>query len=192
MDRIKSWLVITLVLIILALIGWNLSDSDETKSSSATDNSQPTYQSQDTITFVYDPTGKLTYKLVADDVQNYAESKLTWFTKPVLITYDSNAIATWTVRANKAKLTNDRMLYLYGDVQVDSLTNTSQLQRITTDNAIINLVTQDVSSDDQVTLIGVGLKSVGMKMRGNLRNKTAELIEKVNTYYEIQHEKQNP
>ncbi|WP_445496370.1 LPS export ABC transporter periplasmic protein LptC [Photorhabdus sp. SF281] len=192
MDKIKSWLAIILALITLALIGWNLSDSNETNSSSDTDNSQPTYQSQETITFVYDPTGKLTYKLVADDVQNYAESKLTWFTKPVLTTYDSNAIATWTVRAKKAKLTNDRMLYLYGDVQVDNLTDTAQLQRITTENAIVNLVTQDVSSDDQVTLIGVGLKSVGMKMRGNLRNKTAELIEKVNTYYEIQHEQQNP
>ncbi|CAQ85764.1 MULTISPECIES: LPS export ABC transporter periplasmic protein LptC [Photorhabdus] len=192
MDKIKSWPAIILTLITLALIGWNLSDSDENQLSSATDNNQPTYQSQETITFVYDPTGKLTYKLVADDVQNYAESKITWFTKPVLITYDSNAIATWTVRSNKAKLTNDRMLYLYGDVQVDSLTDTSQLQRITTENAVVNLVTQDVSSDDKVTLIGVGLKSVGMKMRGNLRNKTAELIEKVNTYYEIQHEQQNP
>ncbi|WP_434525813.1 LPS export ABC transporter periplasmic protein LptC [Photorhabdus asymbiotica] len=192
MDKIKSWPAIILTLITLALIGWNLSDSDENQLSSATDNNQPTYQSQETITFVYDPTGKLTYKLVSDDVQNYAESKITWFTKPVLITYDSNAIATWTVRSNKAKLTNDRMLYLYGDVQVDSLTDTSQLQRITTENAVVNLVTQDVSSDDKVTLIGVGLKSVGMKMRGNLRNKTAELIEKVNTYYEIQHEQQNP
>ncbi|NRN28469.1 LPS export ABC transporter periplasmic protein LptC [Photorhabdus heterorhabditis] len=192
MGKIKSWLAIILALITMALIGWNLSDSDETEPSSAADNNQPTYQSQETITFVYDPTGKLTYKLVSDDVQNYAEPKITWFTKPVLITYDSNAIATWTVRSNKAKLTNDKMLYLYGDVQVDSLTDTSQLQRITTENAVVNLVTQDVSSDDQVTLIGVGLKSVGMKMRGNLRNKTAELIEKVNTYYEIQHEQQNP
>ncbi|OCQ52395.1 Lipopolysaccharide export system protein LptC [Photorhabdus australis subsp. thailandensis] len=192
MDKIKSWPAIILTLITLALIGWNLSDSDENQLSSAPDNNQPTYQSQETITFVYDPTGKLTYKLVSDDVQNYAESKITWFTKPVLITYDSNAIATWTVRSNKAKLTNDKMLYLYGDVQVDSLTDTSQLQRITTENAVVNLVTQDVSSDDKVTLIGVGLKSVGMKMRGNLRNKTAELIEKVNTYYEIQHEQQNP
>ncbi|KAA1195605.1 LPS export ABC transporter periplasmic protein LptC [Photorhabdus heterorhabditis] len=192
MGKIKSGLAIILALITMALIGWNLSDSDETEPSSAADNNQPTYQSQETITFVYDPTGKLTYKLVSDDVQNYAEPKITWFTKPVLITYDSNAIATWTVRSNKAKLTNDKMLYLYGDVQVDSLTDTSQLQRITTENAVVNLVTQDVSSDDQVTLIGVGLKSVGMKMRGNLRNKTAELIEKVNTYYEIQHEQQNP
>lgn len=84
------------------------------------------------------------------------------------------------------------MLYLYGDVQIDSLTDDSQLQRISTENAIADLDTQDVSSDDEVTIIGVGLKSVGLKMRGNLREKRAELIEQVNTYYEIPNESKNP
>lgn len=96
------------------------------------------------------------------------------------------------MRANKAKLTNSKMLYLYGDVQIDSLTDDSQLQRISTENAIADLDTQDVSSDDEVTIIGVGLKSVGLKMRGNLREKRAELIEQVNTYYEIPNESKNP
>ena len=78
------------------------------------------------------------------------------------------------------------MLYLYGHVEVDSLTPDAQLQKIKTDNARVNLITQDVSSDDEVTLFGVGFTSNGMKMRGNLRDKTAELIEKVKTSYEIQ------
>ncbi|PHM62888.1 LPS export ABC transporter periplasmic protein LptC [Xenorhabdus ishibashii] len=197
MSKIQSWLIAILALIALALIGWNLSNVNDDTSSAIVDDGYPTYQTQEAITFVYDPAGKLTYKLVADDVQNYTEAKLTWFTNPVLTTFDPNGnpgtpIATWTVRANKAKLTQDKMLYLYGDVQVDSLNDASQLQRITTDNAIVNLTTQDVASDDRVTLIGVGLKSVGMKMRGNLRNKTAELIEKVTTQYEIPHEQPNP
>jgi lipopolysaccharide export system protein LptC len=75
-------------------------------------------------------------------------------------------------------------------VQADSLTpETSQLQRIKTDNARVNLTTQDVASDDEVTLYGTGFTSNGMKMRGNLRDKTAELIEKVTTSYEIQSKK---
>ncbi|PHM71383.1 LPS export ABC transporter periplasmic protein LptC [Xenorhabdus kozodoii] len=197
MSKIQSWLTAVLALIALALIGWNLSGINDDASSAIVEDGYPNYQTQEAITFVYDPEGKLTYKLVADDVKNFTETKLTWFTRPVLTTFDPNGtpgtpIATWTVRANKAKLTKDKMLYLYGDVQVDSLNDASQLQRITTDNAIVNLTTQDVTSDDRVTLIGVGLKSVGMKMRGNLRNKTAELIEKVTTQYEIPHEQPNP
>ncbi|MEX0445870.1 LPS export ABC transporter periplasmic protein LptC [Xenorhabdus sp. SGI246] len=197
MSRTQSWLIAILTLIVLALIGWNLSNSNQDTSSPILDDSYPTYQTEEAITFVYDPGGKLAYKLVADDVKNYTETKLTWFTKPVLTTFDANSSSTspkptWTVRANKAKLTHDDMLYLYGDVQVDSLNNTSQLQKITTDNATVNLVTQDVASDDKVTLEGVGLQSVGMRMRGNLRDKTAELIEKVSTRYEIPHEEPNP
>jgi lipopolysaccharide export system protein LptC len=38
------------------------------------------------------------------------------------------------------------MLYLYGHVEVNALTADSQLRKITTDNAQINLVTQDVTS----------------------------------------------
>jgi lipopolysaccharide export system protein LptC len=106
--------------------------------------------------------------------------------------YDENKVATWTVKADQAKLTGDKMLYLYGHVQVDSLTDTSQLKRINTDNAVVNLVTQDVSSDDVVTLYGIGFNSIGTKMRGNLRSKTAQLIEKVKTSYEIQNKKPNP
>ncbi|WP_237386546.1 LPS export ABC transporter periplasmic protein LptC [Xenorhabdus sp. Sc-CR9] len=197
MSKIQSWLIAILGLIALALIGWNLSNVNDDSSSSIVDDGYPTYQTQEAVTFVHDPEGKLLYKLVADDVKNFADTKLTWFTKPVLTTYDSNnpsdsRKATWTVSADKARLTNDNMLYLYGNVLVNSLNDASQLQKITTDNATVNLTTQDVASDDQVTLTGVGLKSVGMKMRGNLRNKTAELIEKVTTRYEIPHEQPNP
>ena len=109
--------------------------------------------------------------------------------QPVLTTFDvndANKVATWSVKADKAKLTNDRMLYLYGHVEITALTPDSQLRRITTDNAQVNLVTQDVSSDDLVTLYGTTFNSSGLKMRGNLRSKTAKLIEKVRTSYETQ------
>ena len=56
----------------------------------------------------------------------------------------------------------------------------------------MNLVSQDVTSDDQVTLYGRSFNSTGMKMRGNLRTKNAELIEKVKTSYEIQNEQKQP
>ncbi|CDL82427.1 LPS export ABC transporter periplasmic protein LptC [Xenorhabdus szentirmaii] len=197
MSKLQSWLIAILTLIVLALAGWNLSNTNDDDSSDIVEDGHPTYQTQEAISFIYDPEGKLAYELVADDVKNYAETKLTWFTNPVLTTFAPDNVsetppATWKIRADKAKLTNDRMLYLYGNVRVDSQIKTSQLQRIMTNDATVNLVTQDVSADDKVTISGIGLKSVGMKMRGNLREKTAELIEKVTTQYEISHEQPNP
>lgn len=186
MSTTRRWITIFLALVALALIGWNMSGFNQQSIPKVTDDTEPSSQSQHTVTVVFNPVGQLNYKLVAEDVQNFSVQELTWFTRPVMTLFGDNAVATWTVRADRAKLTDDKMLYLYGHVEVDSLTPDAQLQKIKTDNAQVNLITQDVSSDDEVTLFGVGFTSNGMKMRGNLRDKTAELIEKVKTSYEIQ------
>ena len=155
-------------------------------------NNDPTYKSEHTDTLVYNPEGALSYRLIAQHVEYYSDQAVSWFTQPVLTTFDKAKIPTWSVKADKAKLTNDRMLYLYGHVEVNALVPDSQLRRITTDNAQINLVTQDVTSEDLVTLYGTTFNSSGLKMRGNLRSKNAELIEKVRTSYEIQNKQTQP
>ncbi|ATA20498.1 lipopolysaccharide export system protein LptC [Gibbsiella quercinecans] len=192
MSKTKLWITIVLAVIALSLIGWNMADFDDDATAPVVNDKDPTYQSQHTVTVVYNPTGKLNYKLVSEDVKYYTTDELSWFTAPVMTLFDDNAVAIWSVRSDRAKLTKDRMLYLYGHVEVDSLTTTSQLEKIKTDNAQVNLVTQDVMSDDEVTLYGTNFTSNGMKMRGNLRAKTAELIDKVKTNYEIQNPKTNP
>lgn len=192
MSKTKLWITLILAVIVLALIGWNLADFSDEDHSVPINNQDPTYQSQHTVTVVYSPTGKLNYKLVAEEVKYYTADELSWFTQPVMTLFNDDAVATWSIRADRAKLTKDRMLYLYGHVEVNSLTTTSQLEKIKTDNARVNLVTQDVSSDDAVTLFGTNFTSNGMRMRGNLRDKTAELIDKVKTNYEIQNPKTTP
>ncbi len=190
MSKTRRWITLLLALVAIVLIGWNLAGPDDSAQPVANSDQNPTYTSQSSNTVVYNPQGGLNYKLVSDKVTYFSTEAVSWFENPVMTTYDENKIPTWSIRSDKAKLTNDRMLYLYGHVEVNSLTQDAQLERIKTDNAIVNLVTQDVTSDDQVTLYGSSFNSTGMKMRGNLRKKTAELIEKVKTSYEIQNAKQ--
>ncbi|BBG60034.1 Lipopolysaccharide export system protein lptC [Providencia rustigianii] len=191
MSNAKKWLILILSLIALGLIGWNFTGQDDLQvAGTEINDGQPNYQTDDSVTFVYNPMGDLAYKLAAKKVDNYTSGKITWFTNPVLTTYNDAGVPTWTVKSIKARLTKERVLYLYSDVQVDSLTQESQIQRVLTDNAVVNLVTQDVSSDDKVTIIGQGLNSTGLKMRGNLRSRTAELIEDVKTQYELQPKEQ--
>ncbi|MCX8958556.1 LPS export ABC transporter periplasmic protein LptC [Erwinia psidii] len=190
MSKTRRWITLLLALVAIVLIGWNLADTDNSTAPAAGNGQEPNYTSQTSNTVVYNPQGALNYKLISDKVTYFSLDGVSWFDNPIMTTYDQNKIPTWSVRSDKAKLTNDRMLYLYGHVEVNSLTQDAQLQRIKTDNAIVNLVTQDVTSEDQVTLYGISFNSTGMKMRGNLRNKTAELIEKVKTSYEIQNAKQ--
>ncbi|MGL9769620.1 MAG: LPS export ABC transporter periplasmic protein LptC [Sodalis sp. (in: enterobacteria)] len=196
MNKITCFTTAPLGLLLLVLIAWNLADTSTTLAQIPINTGNPTYQSYQseyTTTVVYNPTGGLNYKLIADHVDFFANQKITLFIRPVATMFNENKVPTWTVKADKAKLIKDRMLlYLYGHVQVDNLTDASQLKRITTDKAMVNLVTQDVSSDEEVTLYGTDFNSTGMKMRGNLRNKTAELIENVKTSYEFQNSQRIP
>ena len=185
MSKTRRWVIVLLALVALILIGINLVDNDD-KAPVAQNTSEPTYKSEDSSTVVYNPAGALNYRLIAEHVEYFSESATSWFTKPVMTVYDADKIATWAVSADRAKLTEDRMLYLYGNVEVNALTAEAQLRKITTDNAQVNLVTQDVTSEDLVTLYGNTFNSQVLNMRGNLRKKTAELIEKVRTSYEIQ------
>lgn len=191
MSKTRRWVIILLSLVALILIGLNLADRD-TAVPPTVNNNEPTYKSEHSTTVVYDPQGALNYRLVAQHVEYFSETAISWFTNPVMTQYDENKVATWSLRADRAKLTNDRMLYLYGNVVLTALTPDSQLRKITTDNAQVNLITQDVASDDLVTLYGTSFNSSGLKMRGNLRSKNAELIEKVRTSYEIQNKQTQP
>ncbi len=191
MSKTRRWVIILLALAALVLIGINLADQDEAGPTTVNSN-EPTYQSEQSNTVVYSPEGALNYRLVAQHVEYFSEHGVSWFTQPVMTTFDANKVPTWSVKADRAKLTNDRMLYLTGHVEVNALTPDSQLRKITTDKAEINLVTQDVTSDTLVTLYGTSFNSSGLKMRGNLRSKNAELIEKVRTSYEIQNKQTQP
>ena len=191
MSKTRRWVIILLSLVALVLIGLNLADKED--SGPVTTNAgDPTYKSEHTDTVVYSPEGALSYRLIAEHVEYFSDQSLSWFTRPVLTTFDAAKVPTWSIKADKAKLTNDRMLYLYGHVEINALTEDAQLRKITTDNAQVNLRTQDVSSDDLVTLYGTTFNSSGLKMRGNLRSKNAELIEKVRTSYEIQNKQTQP
>ena len=191
MSKTRRWVIILLSLAVLVLIGVNLADTDETQTEVASTN-EPTYKSEHTDTVVYSPEGVLNYRLIAQHVEYFSEEGVSWFTQPVMTTFDVNKVPTWSIKSDRAKLTNDRMLYLYGHVEVNALTADSQLRKITTDNAQINLITQDVTSQDLVTLYGTTFNSSGLRMRGNLRSKNAELIEKVRTSYEIQNKQTQP
>ena len=76
-------------------------------------------------------------------------------------------------------------VYLEGGVVAESLDPLSRLQRVETEAAVINLKTQDITSDTQVKINGLNFNSSGLKLVGNLRQQVATLKEQVKTYYEI-------
>ena len=98
---------------------------------------------------------------------------------------DNAGTESWELSANKATLTKNNMLYLEGNVVAQSLSAQSRLQRIETESAVVNLTTQDITSDKMVKLNGQDFSSTGLKLTGNLQQQVATLKEQVKTHYEI-------
>jgi len=144
---------------------------------------QPIYQSDRMETMIYDPTGKLTYKIIADAVKRFDNTGETLFESPDVTLYNSDTIKTWHILAKHATLTRDKLLYLNEQVILTNLLPDSQLHKVMTDNARVDLTTQMVTSSDPVTIEGTNFSSTGTGLLGNLHDKTADILENVKTYY---------
>ena len=195
------WNVI-LGLIALGSLGWfySLNNDKPDLSNLVKKPDSPDYIGNKMETTVFSPEGKKQYLSTADKVKHYTVDGHTEFEMPLVYLFDvstsnntekSNNSAkllesqSWKLSAKKAKLTKDEMLYLEDDVVAESLEPTSRLQRIETQVAVVNLKTQDISSDTMVKINGQNFNSTGLKMVGNLRQQIATLKEQVKTYYEI-------
>lgn len=181
---LKRNLIFALLIFFTLSLYYFFSPSDEDNDDIIVDITEaPIYQSQSMMTRVYDPAGIQLYQIVAYQVSYNADDGNTHFQKPDMMIYSANGAPAWHISANKARLTKKRTIDLNGDVSLVNLTPHSQLERITTHSAEINLVTQIVTSPNKVTLYGPNFYSTGYKLEGNLRQKTANLLENVKTSY---------
>lgn len=186
------WTVV-LSVIALSLLAWfyTLNRSDEDLSGLIKKDEQPEYVGVNMQTLVYSPTGQKQYHATAKQVEYFQDNGQTHFTLPELLLFEitSEKIQqkqSWKLRADKAVLTKENILYLSGNVVAQSLFAESKLQRVATEQATVNLKTQDITSDQAVKINGLNFTSTGLKLVGNLQQQTATLKEQVKTYYEIQ------
>ena len=193
---------IILGVIALALLGWyySLNQDHSDLQSLIKKPDSPEYVGNKMQTTVFSPEGKKQYLAISDKVEHYTQDGNTDFISPLVYLFDVSLDnkdkeaktdkiqlekQNWKLSAQKAKLTKDQMLYLEGGVVAESLDPLSRLQRVETESAVINLKTQDITSDTQVKINGLNFNSSGLKLVGNLRQQVATLKEQVKTYYEI-------
>lgn len=181
----KKNLICILLIIIVVGVYYNYQKNDDQLGthSSVSLSDEPIYQSDDMITDIYDLSGEIIYKIESSKVRHFDDSNNTEFDSPRFTLYDRERSATWHIQAKEATLTNDKLIYLYHDVQLDNLTPDAQLQQVKTDNAVVDLSTQLVTSKDPVIINGTGFYSTGIGLAGDLHAKTANILENVKTFY---------
>lgn len=144
---------------------------------------EPIYQSDNMETVIYDLLGNLSYRITASNVKYFENIGNTEFQEPNITLYNQDHAITWQIIAKYATLTQNKLLYLNEDVVLTNQLTDSQIKEIITDTAKIDLTTQAVTSDGLVTIKGANFTSTGLGLLGNLRNKTADILENVKTYY---------
>lgn len=181
-----------LAIITFVLLGWfySLNQSDSTNLNALVKTpDKPEYIGKNMQTTVFSPKGIKQYLASAELVEHYEKLGNTHFTMPLVYLFDvensQGEKQSWKLSADQAILDKNNMLYLTGNVTMQSLLADSRLQRVETESAVVNLTTQDIHSDQQVKIAGQHFHSTGLKLTGNLQQQVATLKEQVKTYYEI-------
>lgn len=145
----------------------------------------PEYTGNRMETTVYDLKGKPQYYASAHEIKRYEASDRTEFFQPLLDLFDKEtALKQWNVVADHAEITKEKMLYLKGNVKIQSLDKTSRLEKIETDSLNVDLTTHDISSESEVKSQGMGFTTTGKGLTGNLKKQVATLKQDVKTYIE--------
>lgn len=183
---------IILSIIALALLAWfyTLNQADESLNHLIKTEESPEYTGLKMETVLYSPTsGQRQYVAKSDKVSYFEADGRTEFTKPVVYLYNIEQNRpdeqSWVLQADLATLTKENLLYLTGNVFVQSLLQDARLQRIETEQAVVNLANHQITSDKQVRITGQNFVTTGQKLTGNLQQQVATLKEQVKTYYEI-------
>lgn len=180
---------ILLILITLGLASWAYylyqAETPTDLSSLIKKEGAPEYTGRRMETAVYDLQGKAQYFAAANEIKRYESSERTEFIQPSLELFDKETGAKqWRLTAEHAEITKDKMLYLRGDVKIQSLDPQSRLQRIETAQLNVDLTTQDISSDSIVKSQGMGFTTTGTGLTGNLKKQIATLTKDVKSYIE--------
>ncbi|MGV6988612.1 LPS export ABC transporter periplasmic protein LptC [Testudinibacter sp. P80/BLE/0925] len=183
-----------LLLIALGLLAWyySLNQQDETTLSTRIQTSDnPDYVANRMETTLYSVDGRKQYVATADQVEYFQQSGDTLFKSPVVYLFETaknsdNLVRSWKLSADQAKISKDKMLYLDDNVTIESLLPESKIHSLKTSSAVVNLTTQDITSDTMVSVVGQSFTTTGKRLIGNLRQQVATLKEQVQTHYEIQ------
>ncbi len=178
---------IILIIIVTILATWyfSLQQDSENLANLIKKEGQPEYVGDKIETSVYDKNGNAQYFAQADEVKNYEETGKIELVNPLLNLFSEiNRLKEWQITASNAEIDKNKMLHLVGNVKIDSLNTTSKLQHIETEELFVDLKNQDVLSNKEVSVLGVGFRTKGTGLNGNLKQQQAILKADVKTHLE--------
>lgn len=125
------------------------------------------------------------FKITSDHIQYLNDEKIIWFIRPEILIYLKNNIPIWKISCDQAKLIQKNIFDLYGYVHINRIINNKSAESIITKQVLINLIDQNMISNDTTIIHGYCFYSIGSKMYVDFKIQKIELFGKIYTQYEI-------
>lgn len=148
-------------------------------------NVAPFCSSEKIVMHVYNATGALQLKITAHHVQYSAEQKCTWIVQPKISIVNESNIVVWSVTCDQAIFYVEKILILNGCVCINRIVDDKNYQSIITNYAVINLINQNMTTNNKTIIHGNCFYSVGSAMCVNLIIQKIKLFGNVYTECEF-------
>ncbi|ADV33457.1 conserved hypothetical protein [Candidatus Blochmanniella vafra str. BVAF] len=174
-----------LILICICYFYLNTSQSTIQRNISSLNYATNAHHSNEIILYSYNAIGNLKFKLTATYIQCYPNTQIIEFTQPNITIFNKKNIIIWTIKCNKAQLNYKKILNLTGYVSINKIMqNTRDTQSIITNQISINLIKQNMLSNNKTIVHGSCFYSIGTKMSAKLNTKQIKLFDSTYTQYE--------
>ena len=127
--------------------------------------------------------GKRTERLESTYAEYYQILEQATFDKPVVYMFDEQGEAEWKVTAETGVLNTDDNVILRDKVHLDGLLPASFISPLDTPYLELDLVTQDVRSNQHLSIVGQEFQTEGVGLKGHLERKYFELLDKGHATY---------
>ncbi|MGL5814571.1 LPS export ABC transporter periplasmic protein LptC [Aeromonas sp.] len=172
------------LLFLVALAAWQLGDIElAPESTTKVENYQPDFTAKNLVTTRFDEQGKRTERLESEFAEYFQILEQATFNKPVIYLFDEKGEAEWKVTAETGVLNTDDNVILRDKVHLDGLLPASFISTLDTQYLEMDMVTQDVRSNQHIRIQGQEFQTEGVGLKGHLERKYFELLDKGHAIY---------
>lgn len=173
-------LFIFLAFLVVSFIWWLPTlDSEQSADSEAASDLVPEFTAKFLYQELFDSEGNLEQQVFSHKMEHYADLSLTHFKQPEFTIYQGGE-PVWKISAQIGNM-QDGLLLLDDSVSMLQISDNVLVNSITTEYLEINLNTNIVSTDNEITIQGKNTTIVGKGLTADLERKTLSLVDHVQT-----------
>ncbi|MBD1389890.1 LPS export ABC transporter periplasmic protein LptC [Neiella sp. HB171785] len=181
--------IISVLLLVAALMFNAVMDSGEepVQESNLWGSYEPDYVAHNLFNRNYDESGRLESTVFAETMESYPDLAMTIFAKPEVTIYDKNTdkLPTWHVSASEGShYPKQQQLQLRGSVTIRAKDPSSQIQTMTTPFLVLEIESNQMHTDENVTATGLGLLMKGLGLKADLNAEYIQVLQQVESVYE--------